>query len=136
VSIPEKGWTVFDIPKCERCGMQIHRRYLNAKHTASEACREGVERIVQRKAAVENARALDVSFTAYDEELERVEVFKYLGRLMSMDDNDRANLRRHASAGRCWEDWYVERICPPGSAECSIRLLFKRFCCMVAKLGP
>ena len=43
-------------------------------------------------------RALDVTFTAYGDELERVEVFKYLGRLMSMDDNDtqavRSNLRK------------------------------------------
>ena len=84
--------------------MQIYSPHLNAKHTASATCREGVERIVQRKAAVENARALDVSITAYGEELERVEVFKYLGRLMSMDNNDmpavRANLTK---ARKCWK---------------------------------
>ena len=32
--------------------------------------------------------ALGVEFTAYGDELERVEVFKYLGRLISFDDTD------------------------------------------------
>ena len=45
-----------------------------------------------------SARALDVTFTAYGVELDRVEVFKYLGRLLGMDDNDlqavRANLKK------------------------------------------
>ena len=43
-------------------------------------------------------RALDQEFTAYGEKLERVEVFKYLGRLLSFDDNDiqavRSNLKK------------------------------------------
>ena len=43
-------------------------------------------------------QALEVNFTAYGDVLERVEVFKYLGRLMAMDDNDiqavRSNLRK------------------------------------------
>ena len=43
-------------------------------------------------------RALDRGFTAYDEELERVEVFRYLGRLLAYDDNDlqavRSNLKK------------------------------------------
>ena len=45
-----------------------------------------------------NARALEVEFTAYGEPLEQVGVFKYLGRLLAMDDNDmqavRHNLRK------------------------------------------
>ncbi|EJK49228.1 hypothetical protein THAOC_31920 [Thalassiosira oceanica] len=39
-------------------------------------------------AAAANVHALEVESTAYGETLERVEVFKYLGRLMAMDDND------------------------------------------------
>ena len=57
-----------------------------------------------REAAADAARALNVVFTAYDVELERVEVFKYLGRLLAMDDNDvkaiRANLKK---ACKCWK---------------------------------
>ncbi len=42
-------------------------------------------------------------FTAHGEELEQVEVFKYLGRLLSHDDNNalaiQANIRK---ARNCW----------------------------------
>ena len=58
---------------------------------------------MQHEAAVTAGRALQHRFTIYGEELERVELFKYLGRLLSMDDNDgpaiRANLRK---ARRSW----------------------------------
>ena len=37
---------------------------------------------------MDSARAMVVSFTAYGQSLERVEVFKSLGRLLVMDDND------------------------------------------------
>ena len=72
-------------------------------HRNTTNCREGYERKVQHKAAVDAARALEQTFTAYGEELERVEVFKYLGRLLAYDDNDvqavRASLKK---ARKCW----------------------------------
>ena len=43
---------------------------------------------MQYKTVVNSARLLDHEFTAYDEMLERVEVFKYLGRLLAFDDNN------------------------------------------------
>ncbi|EJK72322.1 hypothetical protein THAOC_06156, partial [Thalassiosira oceanica] len=39
-------------------------------------------------------------FTAYGETLERVEVFKYLGRLMAMDDNDMHAVRHNLKKAR------------------------------------
>ena len=100
VSTPGEG--VY--PQCESCGMQTNPTVLNAGHPATKLCREGTERKVQRDAAANSARALDVTFTAYDVELERVEVFKYLGRLVAMDDNDvqavRSNIKK---ARKCWK---------------------------------
>jgi phage FluMu protein Com len=67
------------LPKCERCGLQCTYRALNTTHTTSQYCREATERRVQQQAAANSARALDVTFKAYGQSLERVKVFKYLG---------------------------------------------------------
>jgi hypothetical protein len=40
-------------------------------------------------------------FTAYGAELERVEVFKYLGRLLAYDDNDNQAVRGNLKKARC-----------------------------------
>jgi hypothetical protein len=61
-------------------------------------CKDGVARKVQYAAAERAHKALQLTFTAYGAELERVEVFKYLGRLLAYDDNDawavRGNLKK------------------------------------------
>ena len=97
VSIPGEG--VY--PRCEACGMQTNPSAVS--HRSTKACREGAERKHQHEAAVEAALALRQQFTAYGDVLDRVEAFKYLGRLLSYDDNDvqamRANLRK---ARRTW----------------------------------
>ena len=47
----------------------------------------------QCKRAIASATALRRQFTAYDQPLERVEVFKYLGRLLAMGDSDSQAVR-------------------------------------------
>ncbi|KAL7524098.1 hypothetical protein ACHAXR_001561, partial [Thalassiosira sp. AJA248-18] len=84
--------------------MQTNPFVVDNRHTRTEICRVGNDRRLQREAAVSSARSLDVVFTAYDEELERVEVFKYLGRLLAFDDNDmravRANIKKARKSWR------------------------------------
>ena len=55
---------------------------------------------MQHEAAVAAGRALQASFTIYAEELERVEVFKYLARLLSMDDNNGPAIRANLTKAR------------------------------------
>ena len=97
VSLPGEG----AYSKCELCGMQTSP--FAAAHEQSNLCKQGAARKTQRDAAQESELALREVFQAYGEELERVEVFKYLGRLVSMDDNDvqavRSNLKK---ARKCW----------------------------------
>ena len=53
-----------------------------------ESCGIGAERKSQRKAAIDSAIALRCNFKVHGEVLEKVEVFKYLGRLLAQDDDD------------------------------------------------
>jgi hypothetical protein len=61
-------------------------------------CKEGVARKVQYAAAKRAHKALQQTFTPYGAELEKVEMFKYLGRLLAYNDNDaravRGNLKK------------------------------------------
>ena len=55
----------------------------------------------QHFVAAEGARALGRTFTAYgDSELRRVEQFKYLGRVLSFDDNDTPAISRNTKWAR------------------------------------
>ena len=54
----------------------------------------------QHKFAAASAAALQHTFMAYNDELRRVEQFKYLGRVMSMGDNDVPVMRHNLKKAR------------------------------------
>jgi hypothetical protein len=89
--------------KCTRCGMQMAAGALLHNHQKTELCMERWRQQVQHETAAAAQLSLEMRFFGYREELEWVKVFKYLGRLLSYDDNDthamRANLTK---ASRCW----------------------------------
>jgi hypothetical protein len=76
---------------------------LNGGHHHTELCQRGWEGRCQHAAAVRSQQALDHVFTCNGDKLDRVEVFKYLGRLIAHNDVDiqamRLNLRK---ARGCW----------------------------------
>ncbi len=71
---------------------------LNQGHHQTKLCQRVWERKGQHAATVRSQQALEHVFTCNEEPLERVEVFKYLGRLIAGDDTDtqamRLNLRK------------------------------------------
>ena len=73
-------------PWCEWCAMQVNPAY--PKHIRMQECQTGVERKLQRESAVRLALALRRQFSVHEDVLERVEVFKYLGRLLAQDEDD------------------------------------------------
>jgi hypothetical protein len=101
VCIPIEG--SLPLPQCTRCGMQTPVEDLNGGHHRTVLCQRGWERKCQHSAAVRSQQALEHVFTCDGEPLGRVEVFKYLGRLIACDDADtqamRSNLRK---ARGCW----------------------------------
>ena len=66
-------------------------------------CQDLEARKEQHRAAVVSATSLQQELTAYEELLERVEVFKYLGRLIAFDDNDAQAMQSNLmKARKCW----------------------------------
>ena len=73
-------------PGCGHCRMQVNSRFTG--HWKTESCKIGTERKSQRKAAIDSAIALRCNFKVHGEVLEKIDVFKYLGRLLAQDDDD------------------------------------------------
>ncbi len=82
VTVPKEQ----QFPRCERCSMQVNFAY--PRHTCTKECTIGMARQQQQEVAVVSALALCHQFTMHGEALKKVEVFKYLGRMMAQDDNN------------------------------------------------
>ena len=54
----------------------------------------------QRAVATQGKAALRQTFTAYGEPLKRVQQYKYLGRIVSYDDNDTPSVRKNIKRSR------------------------------------
>jgi hypothetical protein len=106
--------------RCPRCGMQVDPRY--PVHINTRECRMRTARRHQRDMAVRSALALRQQFMVYGDVLERVEVFRYLGRLLSQDDDDiqavRSQLRKaHGTWARVGQVLRKENAPPRVSAK-------------------
>ncbi len=86
VVLPSEGIVPF--PRCKRCGKQTKVGALYGKHQRTQFCLEGWKRRKQHEAAEAARIALAKMFMAYGEDLERVEAFKYLRRLLTYNNND------------------------------------------------
>ena len=91
------------LPRCHLCGMQTPAESLSKGHMQTELCRDLCARKRQHAAAKDAQQALATQFYARGEELERVAMFKYLGRLVACNDNDIQAMRGNlAKARKCW----------------------------------
>ncbi len=91
------------LPQCTCCGLQTPVKDLGRHHHRTGLCQRGWERKCQHEAAVRSQQALEHTFCAKEEELERVEVFKYLGWLISFDDADKQAMgSKLRKAQGCW----------------------------------
>jgi hypothetical protein len=102
VCIPIKG--SLPLPKCARCGLQLPVEDLSRGHHCTGLCQRGWERKCQHEAAVRSKRAFEHTFSVNREELERVQVFKYLGRLISHDDADNQAMQSNLRCGMFYKE--------------------------------
>jgi hypothetical protein len=98
VCVPIEG--SLPLPKCAHCGLQLPVEDLGRGHHRTGLCQRGWERKCQHEAALCSQRTLECTFSANGEELERVENFKYLGRLISHDDADNQAMQRNLRKAR------------------------------------
>ncbi len=109
VCIPIKG--SLTLPWCKWCLLQIPLENLSRGHHQTGLYQRGQERKWQHEAAVHSQQALKHTFCANREDLEWVEVFKYLGQLILYNDADNqamwSNLQK---AIRCWawDSWVLQ----------------------------
>ena len=91
------------LPRCPYCRLQS-RIASAGRHEFSDACNLGAMKNTQREAAITSALALRREFTVGEGEdiqvLEKVEVFKYLGRLLAQDDDDVQAIRNQIRRAR------------------------------------
>ncbi len=73
-------------PRYEWCAMQGNPKY--PRHIHSQVYQTGVERRTQRDSAITLALALQQLFYFEGEVLEKVESFRYLGRILGQDDDN------------------------------------------------
>jgi hypothetical protein len=85
-------------PRCEWCAMQVNPAY--PKHIRMQECQTRVEWKLQRELAVRSALALRRQFSAHEDALECVKVFKYLGCLLAQDDNNAQAIRQQLQKAR------------------------------------
>ena len=85
-------------PRCEWCAMQCNPRY--PQHIYSQVCQTGTERRTQRESAIMSALALRQLFYVEGEVLERVESFRYLGRILAQDDDNVRAVRSQIQKAR------------------------------------
>ena len=81
VHFPDEG----PLEKCRTCGMKVPNV---ERHRGSQLCQKARERAERRRQEEANRETENVRFTVGGKEIETVKQFKYLGRVLSEDDDD------------------------------------------------
>ena len=80
--------------------MQLKPTAMAMIHQGTKTCLDMHAAKPRREAVSNSTKALEEKSYAYGEELERVEVFKYLGRLIAFDDDDMQAIRESLKKAR------------------------------------
>ncbi len=90
-------------PNCVACGMQTDPYRIMWDHKDMQLCWDSAAQRHQLRARTDEALTLWQQFVVNRDVLDWVEVFKYLGRFLSQDDDDtRAVQAQAVKAHMCW----------------------------------
>ena len=78
----------FPHPRCAQCDMMVPRRSLNGRHPAMAQCERGAERKRKRLVEADTRESLERAFEGYGEPIKNVSEFRYLGRVLTVGDDD------------------------------------------------
>ena len=93
----------FPHPRCARCDIQVPRREMNGRHPGTVQCAKGAEIKRQRLEEMETRENSERAFEAYGATIEPVTEFRYLGRILTMtDDNWPAVVGNLRKAKQSW----------------------------------
>lgn len=111
------------LPRCELCDMFVSHQAIRQGHQRTKACKTGAARKRQRHAAEDARRADEVVISACGQPLDAVDVFKYLGRLLSRYDNDWPDVYKNLTKAR--KRWgMVSRVLRRENANPRIMAMF------------
>lgn len=88
---PEASLSIMEQPDyetCHQCGSKVSLYALHHGHLQSKVCQQAAARRLRRTSAAVYNTALDTPLLADTTQLEFVNTFRYLGRILSDDDSD------------------------------------------------
>ena len=75
-------------PKCPKCDLHVPHLQFNNRHFNSDTCRNGATRKARRTAERRAYQANTITFQLNEVDLEKVAIFRYLGRLIASNNSD------------------------------------------------
>ena len=123
------------LPRCSRCDMFVLAVALCSTHPGTKRCQEGADQKRKQHLELENLIMQETVFTVNGIPLESMDCFKYLGRIVTVNDSvTPAVMSNLCKAHGHWAQ--VSHILPlPRSQLCSTRLSCNQCYCLVVRHG-
>ncbi len=91
------------LPWCEWCRIQTNPKVPDHWHLRTAFCAKGMLRCEQRETVMDSRRTLENWFLINGDETEQAELFQYIGRLLSQEDNNMRVVQKNMKkVQKCW----------------------------------
>ena len=94
--------------------MFLPQKALNSRKLTTKLCRQGMDKKWHCLAEEEAREGTEISLTAYGVPLSQVTSFKYLGRVLAVEDNDCPEVVRNLRSARHKWEWPTQVLSKEG----------------------